>query len=502
MLRTNRLILVLSPLLLVPFACGDDSSGDGSATTSLSSSSDTATSDSDSASASASATQGSMSESATQGSMSESATQGSDSDSTTTVGVSDSDSDTSTSVGETEGTSVGPTGSDSDSTTSTGTGTGTDSDSDSDSDSGTTGDPPDCEGMMMGNEVESLIWIANSSQGTVSKIDTVTMEELGRYRTRPDGGGSPSRTSVGIGGDVVVASRSGGVTKIFADTADCVESNGIPGIQTSQGADDILDWGEEECVAWHRPLAYSDNRPIAWTQGAQNPDTCLYEGAKVWTSASKKVMGSVTVFLLNGETGEIEQEKVLPDVHPNTQYIFGGYGGAVDSDDNFWFSQLEKGKLVKVSIDDLSHQVWDMPVPGYGMTIGASGYVWTCGENVARFNPKDETWDTQYTGGGIHTGGCMESADGVLFKASHFRIHAVDVETLEVIDVIDTLNPPQHFWGIALDFDGMLWAVPRSGTTAYKIDPKTHDAEILNGLVGAYTYSDMTGFALSSVVPQ
>ena len=59
-----------------------------------------------------------------------------------------------------------------------------------------------------------------------------------------------------------------------------------------------------------------------------------------------------------------------------------------------------------------------MPVPGYGMTVGASGYVWTCGEDVARFNPKDETWDT------------------------------------------------------------------------------------LNGLVGAYTYSDMTGFALSSVVPQ
>ncbi|MBK8266593.1 MAG: hypothetical protein IPK80_35370 [Nannocystis sp.] len=328
------------------------------------------------------------------------------------------------------------------------------------------------------------------------------MQELGRYRTRPDGGGSPSRTSVGIGGDVVVASRTGGVTKIFADKADCVESNGIDGIQTSTGPGDVLAWGQEECVAWHRPLAYSDNRPVAWTKGTQNPQTCAYEGAKVWTSASKQAMGTLTVFLLNGDTGAIEAEKVLPDVHPNTQYVFGGYGGAVDAEDNFWFSQLEQGKLVRVDAKDLSHKVWNMPVPGYGMTIGSSGYVWTCGLSVARFDPKTETWATKMTGGGIHTGGCMEDGGGRLYKASHFVIHALDVETLEIVDVINEHNPPQHFWGIALDFDGMLWAVPRSGSTAYRIDPKTHAANVLQGLVGAYTYSDMTGYALSSVVPQ
>ncbi len=292
------------------------------------------------------------------------------------------------------------------------------------------------------------------------------------------------------------------MTKIFADTDDCGEKNGVPGLQTSGGANDVLAWDMEECIAWHRPLAYPDNRPIAWTKGALNPQTCAYEGAKVWTSASQKVNGSVTVFLLDGETGEIDAQTVLPDVHPNTQYIFGGYGGAVDADDNFWMSQLELGKLVKVNMDDMSHQVWDMPTHGYGMTIGASGYVWTCGLNVARFNPKSETWDIKATGGGIHTGGCMEDGNGVLFKGSHFVIHAIDVETLEILDVIDTLNPPQHFWGIAIDFNGMLWAVPRSGTTAYRIDPQTHQADIVQGLIGAYTYSDMTGYALSSVIPQ
>lgn len=77
-------------------------------------------------------------------------------------------------------------------------------------------------GGMGGNEGEpefSFLWAANSSQGTISKIDTTTVQEVGRFRVRPDGAGSPSRTSVSLSGHVAVASRSGGVTKFYA-TAD------------------------------------------------------------------------------------------------------------------------------------------------------------------------------------------------------------------------------------------------------------------------------------------
>jgi hypothetical protein len=37
----------------------------------------------------------------------------------------------------------------------------------------------------------SYIWIANSTQGTVTKLNTETMVEEGRYLTRADAGGSP-----------------------------------------------------------------------------------------------------------------------------------------------------------------------------------------------------------------------------------------------------------------------------------------------------------------------
>ena len=40
------------------------------------------------------------------------------------------------------------------------------------------------------------VWVANSSQGTVSKINMDTIEEEARYLTREDAQGNPSRTSV------------------------------------------------------------------------------------------------------------------------------------------------------------------------------------------------------------------------------------------------------------------------------------------------------------------
>src|SRR5688500_18936506 len=45
-------------------------------------------------------------------------------------------------------------------------------------------DGGDCPGGMGGGDVVfSNIWIANSPEGTVSKIDTKTVVELARYRT-------------------------------------------------------------------------------------------------------------------------------------------------------------------------------------------------------------------------------------------------------------------------------------------------------------------------------
>jgi hypothetical protein len=52
-----------------------------------------------------------------------------------------------------------------------------------------------------------------------------------------------------------------------------------------------------------------------------------------------------------------------------------------------------------------------------------------------------------------------------------------------------------HGW--AVDFDGYAWSVEFAGTRAFVVDPDTLEVTTVTPpLVGAYTYSDMTGFQL------
>src|SRR5687768_4187280 len=78
----------------------------------------------------------------------------------------------------------------------------------------TAGNGGDCMGGggMMGENTFSIIWIANTPEGTVSKIDTSTGNELGRYYTGPTNGtDDPSRTAVNLEGDAAVSNRGGGI---------------------------------------------------------------------------------------------------------------------------------------------------------------------------------------------------------------------------------------------------------------------------------------------------
>ena len=156
-----------------------------------------------------------------------------------------------------------------------------------------------------------------------------------------------------------------------AQIEDCKESNGMPGIQTSVGAQ-MLPWDQEECRAWHTPMKYTSQRPVAWTQGTFNNAACTYENQKVWTSGNNLQNGTIDVLLVNGDTGAIESNVKVSGITPD---YYGIYGAAVDQDGNFWGSQLSQGYLVNVNRQTLQYKVWPMAAPGYGMTVDSKGYV-------------------------------------------------------------------------------------------------------------------------------
>lgn len=417
-----------------------------------------------------------------------------------------------TGSGTSSGTSSGTTGSTGAVQQSTGVGS---SGGGSSGGGGTTGEP--CQGGMMGDIEFSYLWVANSGENTVSKVDTIAIKEVGRYAVQPPGvpGGSPSRTSVNLRGDMAVANRCNlaepvpmgcaGVTKIAARVEDCIDKNNDGKITTSTGPNDVKPWDQDECVLWHTPFQARSNRPVAWTAGDLDPNTCLHENIKLWTATSKDGdNNAVKVYLLNGDDGSIEQEIVVQGWQ-GTGYAI--YGGAVDSKDDFWFVGGYSNQLGHVRRDDFSYEVIPAPGTPYGTMVDSKDRPWLLNGAIQRYDPMTKTWMskscpfpctsiTQDGDGNVWIG-------GVAFQDNQVRLIKVDPDTMDIIGMITKTDIPEigNSWGLATDVEGYLWAV-EMGTRAFKIDRMDLSYQIFQNKSSMYTYSDMTGFGLINVLPQ
>ena len=355
----------------------------------------------------------------------------------------------------------------------------------------------------------SFIWIANSPEGTVSKIDTETGMELGRYRASA-GSNSPSRTSVNQFGDVAVASRgdAGSITKIAARSEDCVESNGLPGIQTSSGPDDVRAFGDDECVLWNTPLpsAGYDRGPraVAWEGGEPDPETCVntVPSPRVWVSW-RGDGNDIEIRRLDGESGTILD---------STMVVGGGgrtYGGAVNAEGDFWVATRGgQDNLIHVDAITLDVTVYDVPAgDDYGMTVDANGDPWVVTYNegtnyVYRLDHATGTFATAAVSNARYRG-IQIDRQGRAWIAGNApcRLSLVDATTDTLVDDAIPLPGCVTPVGTSIDAQGFVWVVDQGTSTAYKIDPDTYDVvSTVGGLVQPYTYSDMTGAGLDLVI--
>ena len=374
-------------------------------------------------------------------------------------------------------------------------------------DVGTNADVPEGEcSETCGFTDWSYLFVANSSEATLSKINTRTLVEEGRYHTRPDSSGNPSRTSVSVDGRaVVVANRMGGITKFWARPELCEDDNANGMIDTSAGPGNVLAFDAEECVAWHTPFpAATTQRPVAWTSGAFNPRTCEWEDQKVWTAAANGTPGGtwpcdgadgIYVYRLNGDTGEIEDEVHMPDV--TCGGTLGPYGGAVDFENDLWMYIWSAGTIVHVDFDTLAYET--ISGGSYGITVDSEGRVWV--DSGSRYDPATATWANKIPANGLPgSGGSGVAVDtmGRVWTATQGGVGWIDAETMMVGDTVP-LPEGGLYRGMAVDVDGYIWAVMLGGTTAHRIDPLTYEIETVNGLASPYTYSDMSGGQLNNV---
>lgn len=377
-------------------------------------------------------------------------------------------------------------------------------------DMGPIGCPPDDQASTF-----DFIWIANTSQGTVSKINTKTGVEEGRYFTHPQGGAAqPSRTSVNQYGDVAVSNRDlGSTTKVAALKVKCVDKNGNGQIETSTGPNDIKPWGQDECVLWHTafPLAngYSGGvRPTAWEGVAQDPVTCETPVPRLWVGY-KDANDTAHFVRLHGDTGAVLDDVQRPGWSSNS---FGPYGGAVNSAGDLFAVGYDNE--VAVRIDATTLEITELgQSPGgykYGMGVDSNGNMWVGSffgpHHMYFYDAQANKWEGIGNGGNPGSGalGVQIDQEGRVWGAANgpCRLIEADVATKQFIKTDIALPGCGSPWGVSIDNEGYVWVVDKANK-AYKVDPDTYEIMlIVNGLVDPYTYSDMTGQGLQLVLPQ
>jgi len=325
------------------------------------------------------------------------------------------------------------------------------------------------------------IWIANSSEKTVTKLNTKTGNEVGRYKVC----GSPSRTSVDLNGDVWVGCRSdGGVVKIINEKNKCIDKNNNGSIQTSTDknnnkqieSNEMLPYQQDECVKF---IVYPDGKTVARAAGVDKDN---YAWFGFWNSKRLRRLHPLS----GASTDQI-------NINCNP------YGLVIDQKGIIWVSGRGCGQLVRVDPKTKAvTKVGNGKGSPYGINVDMFGKIWIANTNTytSRYNPTTGAWNSVKHN--QRSRGVATSNDGHVYVAldTTSNIAKINAVTLTVVAHV-SLGGGRYPVGIAVDYDGYVWAVNQSKGTASKVDMNKNKVvgEYKVGS-GPYTYSDMTGYTL------
>lgn len=414
--------------------------------------------------------------------------------------------------------------------------------------------------LVLDPEVKDIsfgfLWIANTGENTVSKIDIDTGREVARYASvrgsgalgipgvpTPGGydgdagncGNCPSRTAVDFKGDAFVANRAfgeqGTVTKFANSSEECVDHNGNGIIDTSFDVDadgmiNVQDPGEflgeaDECILWTVPVGGGNGVPRGLAIDAGGPDG---EAGNVWVG----LYNEQRVVQLSGDTGAPITNGGSPvsvsvgGLHP--------YGCAVDGGGVLWVTGLQDGDetfLAKVNTFSATlMELYAIPddddgcTMGYGIAIDTDQRIWLGGwqcRDVKAFDQVSETWYRRDFDDVSNTRGVAPDTAGNVWVAftdgQVGRLKVADiiamgqnapVTVFDVPEVVGPLmGPVSSTIGVGIDRNGACWAVSRNDDAPVGIATRIDASDNLESFpVGRnpYTYSDFTGFGLGTVV--
>ncbi|MBX3273224.1 MAG: hypothetical protein KF729_23365 [Sandaracinaceae bacterium] len=386
------------------------------------------------------------------------------------------------------------------------------------------------------NEAQAFaVWVANMDEGTVSKLDSRTGREVGRYPTigamSPAGvrpwneacnwsnlGNCPSRTAVDQNFDAYVANRAfgnqGTVTKYANREEDCVDRNANGVIDTSRdlNGNGVIDMGtpefvgpDDECILYTVATGGGNGVPRALAIGLAPPDAFV---------------GDFWVGLFN------ERQACRYRPHDGSLIAcmpidnFQPYGMAADSSDRVWVVDRSGSGRRDVLGFISSTLMTFTPVAGmpaasscavpYGVTVDGNGDVFLanqCDPSIWRYRHADGSWTAvdavPFNGS---TRGVAADETNLWVALSHQndgftggssnRIRQYSLADLSFV-AEHTMPSGRQPIGIGVSFDGSVWAICLESNSAARLEPGAGTwTEHPVGL-NPYTYSDFIGFGLN-----
>jgi hypothetical protein len=400
-----------------------------------------------------------------------------------------------------------------------------------------------------------FLWVANDPEGTVSKLDTRTGQEVARYASVThdplavvdhvgrigsvpawnNGQNHPSRTAVDFFGNVWVGNRAPGVqpstTKIMNAIAECTdrngngvidtsrEVNGTPGIQLADPAEFLAE--ADECIRFTVVIGALTGdygaRALAIDSGIDPGDP-----GNAWVG----MFAEQAFYQLDGKSGAL-----IKRVPPTGALGVSPYGAAIDGVGRLWAPNGCCGGVGLLGFEVATGNVIQgltvqstTDKGSYGIAIDQANRVWLGGwpnAMAVRFDPATAGYDEVpvpgYFGAGWGGRGIGFDADGNVWVCMHQTasgfpggaVARINTNTLMATGAWATgQNTPV---GCAVDFDGNVWGVNQSSSTASRVyvNPLTNEPDInpaTGNLVDSfatganpYTYSDFTGFGLRNI---
>jgi hypothetical protein len=372
--------------------------------------------------------------------------------------------------------------------------------------------------LQLGQEGTAFpfVWVPNQN-GTVSKVDARTGNELGRYKTGPDGVNlQPSRTTVDLSGNVWVGNRQAGtVVKIgLLENNQCIDRNVNGTIETSRDVDgdgdisagEMLPWGQDECVLIEvvlitgsegtyvpgsYPGAYADN----W--GNPGPRSIAVDaGNNVWVGCHDPQK----FYYVNGSSGAIMKTLDL------SAYAHTPYGAVMDTRGAVWSSGHPTSHIVKIDPSVEPPAVTDIDTGHvvYGLGLDHLGYVYVSGWDssaLTRINTATNATDWTITLSELYQGrGIAVTSDNNVWVASSGTGRVARLNSSG--DLITTIDVGSQPTGVATGVGDKVWVVNLGDENIHRIDPVTNSVDITKQLVGSgghYGYSDMTGSIVRTI---